>query len=79
VVPQSFFCKDLQATCEQLFRADELPKMALERKKPNGQLLDLFPKEKTNPVQLVLIGTFRVKELLISFYHKAPTSLLTAH
>lgn len=65
----------INSTCEQLFRADELPKMALERKKANRQLLDLFPNEKTNSDQLVLIGMCRVEESVISFYTKSPVMI----
>lgn len=68
----SLFPTRIHYTFEQLFRTDELPKMALERKKANRQLLDLFPNEKTNPDQLVLIDTCGVEESLISFCTKLP-------
>lgn len=68
----SYFSARTSSTREQLFRADELPKMALERKKQTGSCLTFFQMKKINPDQLVLIGMGRVKESLMSFYNKSP-------
>ena len=50
------FPTSLENRCGHLpvFRTEELPKMALERKKANRQLLDLFPNEKTSQVARIL-------------------------
>lgn len=68
---QSFSCKDqfyLWAAVQSRWTSKNGP----GEKKANGQLLDLFPNEKTNPDQWGLIGMCRVEESLISFYTKSP-------
>lgn len=42
----SHFSARINSTREQLFRADELPKMALERKKQTGSCLTFFQMQK---------------------------------
>lgn len=44
--PNSLFPARINFTYEQLFRADELPKMALERKKQTGSCLTFFQMKK---------------------------------
>lgn len=48
--PSHFFSVRINATCEQLFRADELPKMALERRKQTGSCLTFFQMRKQEAI-----------------------------
>lgn len=45
-----FFPVRINATCEQLFRADELPKIALERGKQTGSCLTFFKMRKQEAI-----------------------------
>lgn len=68
----SLFPARISSTCEQLFRADELPKMALERKKQTGSCLTFFQMKKQTLISWFWLA--RV-EAFISFYTKSPVMI----
>lgn len=75
----SHFSARINSTCEQLFRADELPKMALERKKQTGSCLTFFQVKKQTLISWSWLAWAELRSLWSVFITNHPWWLLTAH
>lgn len=75
----SHFSARISSTCEQLFRADELPKMALERKKQTDSCLTFFQMKKQTLISWSWLAWAELSNLWSVFITNHPWWLLTAH
>ena len=74
----SLFPTSIRFTFEQLFRTDELPKMALERKKQTGSCLTFFQTKKQTLISWSWLTRAESRSLWSVFVPNYPCWLLTA-